>query len=279
MQGFKRTMVLFSMLVAGNASAITVPGSANPNLAGRGATYTCCSGDSVLLHAPVSVGGVNLSACAALEFSVTGAVSFTPSPPTGNNPDGNQIFSMTNYGDGISAPLNVPVDALMGVFLSEDDPTGSPTPDTLDFHENLGFASLAAGVGQIFFIGDGRTTDTSAGVFNGPHQTFLVPPGATRLFLGTSDGTGWFNNTGSFDVVVTSTPSEFECGDAAPSSAGVATNDALAVLRAAVGSALCLECICDADGSGEIAATDALRVLRVAVGEDVTLLCPCCSTV
>lgn len=34
-------------------------------------------------------------------------------------------------------------------------------------------------------------------------QTFVVPSGATRFFLGTSDGFGWFNNTGSFAVTVT----------------------------------------------------------------------------
>ena len=34
-------------------------------------------------------------------------------------------------------------------------------------------------------------------------QTFVVSAGATRLFLGTTDGVGWSNNGGSFTATVT----------------------------------------------------------------------------
>jgi hypothetical protein len=34
-------------------------------------------------------------------------------------------------------------------------------------------------------------------------QQVVVPEGATRFFLGTMDGFGWFNNEGQFDVQVT----------------------------------------------------------------------------
>ena len=37
-------------------------------------------------------------------------------------------------------------------------------------------------------------------------QIFAVPQNATRLYLGTHDGTGWFNNTGRLDVTVTAIP-------------------------------------------------------------------------
>jgi hypothetical protein len=48
---------------------------------------------------------------------------------------------------------------------------------------------------QLFFIGDGLT---SGGVI----QQFVVPQGATRLFLATMDGYGQYNNIGSFTVTV-----------------------------------------------------------------------------
>jgi len=48
---------------------------------------------------------------------------------------------------------------------------------------------------QAFFIGDGLTS-------NGERQSIVIPEGATRLFLGTMDGWGWYNNTGSFSVEV-----------------------------------------------------------------------------
>ncbi|HEY3242752.1 MAG TPA: hypothetical protein VGM03_05305 [Phycisphaerae bacterium] len=45
------------------------------------------------------------------------------------------------------------------------------------------------GLRQPFFIGDGLT-----GTGSGAVQQFLVPDGATRLFLGTIDGCEWSNN-------------------------------------------------------------------------------------
>jgi hypothetical protein len=54
---------------------------------------------------------------------------------------------------------------------------------------------------QSFFIGDGLT-----GTGVGSVQTFIAPEGATRLFLGSMDGGGWYNNVGSFKVVVETAP-------------------------------------------------------------------------
>jgi len=47
-------------------------------------------------------------------------------------------------------------------------------------------------------------------------------------------------------------------------------------LRAAVGASVCELCVCDVNGSGEVTASDALAVLQAAVGLDVTLDCPPC---
>lgn len=198
-------VLLVSGLMGSPAGAVslTVLGNANPNLAGRADGYACCSGDSAPAQAPAQVVGLPLSAGDTLVFSVTGGVSNTPSVPSTNTPDGQSIFSMTNYGDGISAPTSVRLNALMGVFLGASDPTGGATPAQLSFAAGLDFASLSPGIGQIFFIGDGRTSssfDVNAPL--GALQLFQVPTGATRLFLGTSDGFGWYNNSGSFLVDV-----------------------------------------------------------------------------
>ena len=56
---------------------------------------------------------------------------------------------------------------------------------------------LSPALKQVFFIGDGLT-----GTGTGTTQTFVVPAGATRLFLGVSDGVGWFNNSGAFNATV-----------------------------------------------------------------------------
>ena len=47
----------------------------------------------------------------------------------------------------------------------------------------------------MFFIGDGRTT-------SGTVQQFIVPPGATRLFIGKMDGYEWNNNFGTSTVTI-----------------------------------------------------------------------------
>ena len=51
---------------------------------------------------------------------------------------------------------------------------------------------LNPGIGQVFYIGDGKTT---AGDF----QTFIAPVGATRLALGIPDGFGFNGGPGAYD--------------------------------------------------------------------------------
>jgi len=63
------------------------------------------------------------------------------------------------------------------------------------------FTTLSPTLQQAFFIGDGLT---GRGI--GSVQTFLAPSGATRLFLGSMDGSGWFNNGGSQTVTINFTP-------------------------------------------------------------------------
>ena len=53
--------------------------------------------------------------------------------------------------------------------------------------------------------------------------------------------------------------------------------DALIALRTAVGLGQCALCVCDVDESGAVGATDALAVLKAAVGSSVALDCTPCS--
>ena len=198
-------------LLSGSVLAQTfavVPGKANPNLAGRDVGYTCCEGDNALSEAPTLL-GLTLNAGDSLFFSVAGIVSFGGFATEGSNPDGTPADGlMVNYGDGIAAPVHNRIDALVGVFLGAASPTGGDTPAPLDFVGGAGiaFTSLAPALGQIFFIGDGLVTDSNAQGAPGAAQAFIVPAGATRLYLGTSDGFDWANNNGSFELQVTAVP-------------------------------------------------------------------------
>ncbi len=100
---------------------------------------------------------------------------------------------------------------LAGVFLDDSAPTAGTEPDRLDFipanpdDQGNNFTDLSPALRQSFFVGDGHTD--SGGV-----QTFHIPDGATRLYLGVEDAwdfgsagssgaPGFFNdNSGAFSV-------------------------------------------------------------------------------
>jgi hypothetical protein len=84
--------------------------------------------------------------------------------------------------------------------------------------------------------------------------TLVAPPGALRALAAQGD-----------------------CGQPVSASSGPQAGDALAVLRAAVGTTECAPCVCDVDRSGAVAASDALRTLRRAVGQAVDLRCVSCA--
>jgi len=117
-------------------------------------------------------------------------------------------MAMDSYG-GISGmnlfetiPANRRVMFLSGVFIADSEPA-APAPASLDFSSTaLGrsFTELSPLLYQTFYIGDGLTGEGSGDV-----QTFIVPTGATRLFLGIVDGSYFVggpdyydNNDGSF---------------------------------------------------------------------------------
>jgi hypothetical protein len=83
--------------------------------------------------------------------------------------------------------------ALVGVFEAPSL-SGNPPP-TLDF-TTLGtsFTSFAPALNQLFYIGDGLTGDGTGAV-----QQFIVPAGATRLYLGISDAPGFDGAPGAYN--------------------------------------------------------------------------------
>ena len=200
MRNLLNALILTSSLVfAAPASAatevITVFGDDNPFLAGKAPGTLCCSIDSAPGQSPAQILGA-LTAGNILTFSATGAVSFSEAPVPTGNPDGSFGFTMNStYGTGIAGAGSVRANGLVGVFLDASDP-GTVAPVPLSF-ASLNFASLSPRLRQIFWIGDGLT-----GTGIGSVQQFVIPVGATRLFLGSVDGFGWKGNTGKFIVTI-----------------------------------------------------------------------------
>jgi hypothetical protein len=65
---------------------------------------------------------------------------------------------------------------------------------------------------------------------DGSVESVTVPTGATRLFLGTVDGFGWYNNVGQFDVTLTNVTASVPDGGSAMAMLGFALG-AMGILR------------------------------------------------
>ncbi len=201
----KTMLVLVALLLYGVPScatqSYTVPGTANPWLAGMPDGTTAQGGDIAPDQSPVLVAGIVPGSWIAF-MNATGGVSYGPSYPLfGPEGDAGLMQAHNNGGEHGKSGLQAPVDSLIGVFLDDNVPAGS-LPGALSFASATArdYLTLSPTLRQPFFIGDGLT---SAGV----QQKVLAPSAATRLFLGTMDGHGWYNNLGQFTVDVVPEPS------------------------------------------------------------------------
>ncbi|MDB5295558.1 MAG: Rhs family protein, partial [Phycisphaerales bacterium] len=160
-------------------------------------------------QSPTTVGGgLPIVPGQGLTFdSIDGTAKHDPND-TSYQPDGNtgEVDHNTNGSENHILDVNAPINALVGVFLSDKAPDKVDQPvvsDPLDADCPTDFRTAAARnrttykpkLQQIFFIGDGQTTD-------GVQQKFVVPPGATRLYLATWDFYEWNNNSGQRTVKV-----------------------------------------------------------------------------
>jgi hypothetical protein len=180
-------------------ATITVPGTADPWLAGMPDGSRASRTDLAPAQSPVPVPGLSLPPGTALTFNVSGKVSRGPDHPL-FLPDGEAVFAHETGAENGIATLSAPVASLIGVFLDAARPSLSPAPAGLNFStiESTNYTMLQPMLKQPFFIGDGRTS-------TGSTQLVVVPVVATRLFLGAMDGVEWTNNSGIFTVEVQET--------------------------------------------------------------------------
>jgi hypothetical protein len=187
-----------------NASTIViVPGTSNPWLAGMPNGTTALIGDVAPAQSPVEVA---VTAGDVLWFFASGATDHCPSFGCGAaGAEGDAAEGPWSHLGGAEHGIGdviAPIDGLLGVFLGPAQPDLDLAPGLLDFSSaaSRDFVTLAPLLKQPFFIGDGFRND---GV---TPQNFVVPFGATRLFLGPMDGYEWNNNSGSLAVTVSTVP-------------------------------------------------------------------------
>lgn len=175
---------------------LNVPATSSPYLAGMPSGTKARVGDSAPQQSPVLVPRT-LSYAVAVTFAAVGAVEHTPACPPGcYGPNGGEMARHQNGAEHGISDASAPIDSLVGVFLSDEQPDRGAAPPTLDLDESGGAApNLWLQLKQVFFIGNGRSR-------SGTPRRYLVPARATRLYLGVMDGYEWNNNSGSFTVTV-----------------------------------------------------------------------------
>jgi len=156
--------------VPGGASTVTIPGASGS------LSFTALRAPDVHFHK--CPGGSE----AILAYGPDGNPGGCPDDvPGGTIPAAGVVSGIASRGRG---------GYLIGVFLPE--PWGGTPPPMLDFEERYDFIRLAPTLGQLFFVGDGRTAE-------GRLQTFRIPTGATRLYLGIADAFDFRGPPGFYD--------------------------------------------------------------------------------
>lgn len=113
------------------------------------------------------------------------------------DPDGNgswvvhNRYSSSGGTEHGMSDLYAPINAVVGVFLDDNAPNMTSPPPTLNFSSEASrdFNTLSPQLKQVFFIGDGVNSSEDV-------QQFIIPSGATRLYIGQMDEYEWNNNTG-----------------------------------------------------------------------------------
>ena len=142
-----------------------------------------------------------LSQGQTLVFNVTGGQASVGSAETASDPNGNTTSILKHSLGGVlgKSDISAPSNSLVGVFLTNSDPSNQPSPSAYDFSTQTArdYTALAPAIGQVFFIGSGKTS-------TGAIHLITVPVGGTRLFLGVMDAYQWNNNVGSVSVSIQS---------------------------------------------------------------------------
>jgi Flp pilus assembly protein TadG len=149
-------------------------------------------------ESPNQLTGLTLVPGEALAFDAIAGTGTNGSGQAVVGPDGNASWILSNDAGAENGKSNLtaPINSVVGVFLDDNVPSGT-TPANLDFTTpaSRDFTTLSPQLRQMFFLGDGLTS-------TGVQQKFIVPPGATRLFIGKMDGYEWNNNSGSSTVTI-----------------------------------------------------------------------------
>jgi Putative Tad-like Flp pilus-assembly len=197
--------------MGGETTSLNIPSRSDPYLAGMSSGSTTIGGDNTSSNSAYQVASIPVTPGTYLTFtSLSGTSSVGPGMasvgPGGNT--GYPVYHGQSYNNNPNAPSSengvadarMYEDATMGMFLNDNAPTVAGAPSSTVDWTSSSVANQATysnlQVQAPFLIGTGATT-------SGTTQQFLVPKGATRLFVGVWDGYYYNNNTGGLTGTVT----------------------------------------------------------------------------
>lgn len=143
----------------------------------------------------LTFGGVSINGTPDPNTGVVGPVWRCYANPDDTGPDGGFCAGSNTSINPLNGISGIQITsgnmALVGLFLAALPPSG-PAPAFLNFLSK-DFSSINPGIGQTFFIGDGRRNDGTT------LQQFFVPDAAQFLYLGVADAGAFTGNPGFYD--------------------------------------------------------------------------------
>lgn len=199
-------------LTGSTSTAVSVSATADLYFAGMPATTTDTWGDNFASNAPYQVPSIAVVPGTYITFTnLGGTSSVVPGSVPNTGPSGSSTYVVAHGqnwdgtmmypgSDNGIADAKMGEDTLVGLFLTNSAPNLTAAPSgQVDWTNSTQINQAVYSnivTKQPFAIGSGTTS-------GGTVKQFLVPPGATRLYLGVWDGVDYANNAGTVTGTVT----------------------------------------------------------------------------
>ena len=216
MMGFMSADVHATAIAAemgGQTQSLNIPSTASLYLAGMPNGSSNIGGDSTANAGAYQAASIPVTPGTWLTFTnLSGSTTVSPGSLPNSGPGGNSGYAVY-HGESWNDQPNIPASengiadakmyesAMSGLFLDGNAPNSTSAPSTtVDWTQSSINNKATYDKLQLkapFLIGTGQTTGTVV------TKQFLVPAGATRLYLAAWDGYEWYNNSGSLSGTVT----------------------------------------------------------------------------
>jgi hypothetical protein len=177
------------VLTGGETKKVEVPASSDIYLAGADDETTAQMSDPGTKPVAIDVDGAGKVSFPSVKGDVGACAGCERESPDG----GTLSFGATNI-TGLNGIAGVTFDDgtlfVVGLFVGDDQPAQAADA-VVDLNDADDAVTQKPGLGEPFFVGDGKTSD-------GDEQEIVVPDGAKTLYLGFADGYSFVGPPGAY---------------------------------------------------------------------------------